>query len=83
MTGYEITRTFDQVLVYFWKASHQQVYRELASLHGDGCVVYEVVRQPDKPDKKVYRHHRRGTRRAPPVGGGRYRGAPSAVQTCS
>ena len=54
MTGYEITRTFDQVLVYFWKASHQQVYRELASLHGDGCVVYEVVRQPDKPDKKVY-----------------------------
>jgi len=54
MTGYEITRTFDQVLAYFWRASHQQVYRELATLHADGCVEYESVRQRGKPDKKVY-----------------------------
>ena len=54
MTGYEIARNFDQVLSYFWKASHQQIYRELARLDGDGCVTFEVVPQPGKPDKKVY-----------------------------
>lgn len=54
MTGYEITRTFDQVLSNFWRASHQQVYRELARLHRQRCVVYEVIPQAGKPDKKVY-----------------------------
>ena len=54
MTGYEITRTFDQVLSYFWRASHQQVYRELARLHRQRFVEYEVVPQSGKPDKKVY-----------------------------
>jgi DNA-binding PadR family transcriptional regulator len=54
MTGYEIARTFDQVLSYFWRASHQQVYRELARLHRQRFVVYEVVPQAGKPNKKVY-----------------------------
>jgi len=54
MTGYEITRNFDDVLSYFWRASHQQVYRELAGLSEDGCVTCEVVSQAGKPDKKVY-----------------------------
>ena len=54
MTGYEITRTFDRVLSYFWRASHQQVYRELARLHAQHCVVYEAVAQTGRPDKKIY-----------------------------
>jgi PadR family transcriptional regulator AphA len=32
MTGYEITKDFEVVYVHFWRASHQQVYRELARL---------------------------------------------------
>ena len=54
MTGYEITRMFDQVLSYFWRASHQQVYRELGQLHRQRFVEFEVVPQAGKPDKKVY-----------------------------
>jgi DNA-binding PadR family transcriptional regulator len=54
MTGYEITKNFDDVLSYFWRASHQQVYRELARLSVDGCVTHELVEQASKPNKKVY-----------------------------
>ncbi len=53
-TGYEITKWFDGPLGYFWNTSHQRVYRALATLHKDGWVRYELVRQTDKPDKKVY-----------------------------
>ena len=28
-TGYDITKEFSATIGYFWKASHQQVYREL------------------------------------------------------
>jgi DNA-binding PadR family transcriptional regulator len=54
MTGYEIARSFDQVLSHFWHASHQQIYRELARLKGDGCVVFREVPQSGKPAKKLY-----------------------------
>jgi DNA-binding PadR family transcriptional regulator len=60
MTGYEITRDFDDVLAYFWRASHQQVYRELARLSRDGCVTHELIEQAGKPNKKVYRLTERG-----------------------
>ena len=30
MTGYQITKDFEAVYAHFWRASHQQVYRELA-----------------------------------------------------
>jgi len=54
MTGYEIARSFDQVLSHFWHASHQQVYRELARLNADGSVVFREVAQTGKPAKKLY-----------------------------
>jgi DNA-binding PadR family transcriptional regulator len=54
MSGYEITRAFDGALSHFWRATHQQVYRELAALSGDGCVSHDVVEQLGRPDKKVY-----------------------------
>jgi len=60
MTGYEIARNFDQVLSHFWHASHQQIYRELARLNGDGCVVFRAVARPGKPEKKVYSLTRAG-----------------------
>jgi DNA-binding PadR family transcriptional regulator len=60
MTGYEITKNFDDVLSYFWRASHQQVYRELARLSDDGCVAHELVEQAGKPNKKIYRLTDRG-----------------------
>lgn len=54
MTGYEIARSFDHVLSHFWRASHQQIYRELARLNADGCVVFRDMPGSGKPAKKLY-----------------------------
>jgi len=54
MTGYELARNFDQVLSHFWRASHQQIYRELARMHSDGDVVFRAVAQSGRPEKKLY-----------------------------
>jgi DNA-binding PadR family transcriptional regulator len=54
MTGYELAKTFDASIGFYWKANHQQIYRELTRLrdrgHIEGC---EVV-QSGKPNKLVY-----------------------------
>jgi DNA-binding PadR family transcriptional regulator len=60
ITGYEITKDFEAVYVHFWRASHQQVYRELARLNKDGRVTLKVVAQEGRPDKKVYAITKRG-----------------------
>jgi DNA-binding PadR family transcriptional regulator len=60
MTGYEITKDFEAVYVHFWRASHQQVYRELARLNKDGRVTLKAVAQEGRPDKKVYAITKRG-----------------------
>ena len=54
-TGYEIVKSFDSAVGYFWSASHQQVYRELSKLTDSELVKFASVEQGDKPDKKVYR----------------------------
>lgn len=38
----------------FWKASQQQIYRELSKIETQGWVTHELVPQQGKPDKKVY-----------------------------
>jgi DNA-binding PadR family transcriptional regulator len=54
MTGYELAKTFDASIGFYWKANHQQIYRELTKLrdrgHIEGC---EVV-QSGKPNKLIY-----------------------------
>jgi len=54
-TGYDIVKRFQDVLGYFWNASHQQIYQELGKLHKTGLVTYQEISQQDKPDKKLYR----------------------------
>lgn len=54
-TGYEIVKTFDSAVGYFWHASHQQVYRELGLLADTKLVSFKVKPQQEKPDKKIYR----------------------------
>lgn len=53
-TGYEILKAFDAHMGFFWNASHQQVYRDLAQLTEAGLVTFTAVAQDHKPDKKVY-----------------------------
>lgn len=53
-SGYDIARAFDHGVGYFWQASHQQIYRELARLAGLGRLAFDTVEQQRRPAKKVY-----------------------------
>jgi len=54
-SGYEIVKKFDTAVGYFWRASHQQVYRELGLLSDAGLASFKLQAQSDKPDKKIFR----------------------------
>lgn len=43
-SGIELARRFDKSIGYFWPATHQQIYRELDRLGGDG-LIRELPRQ--------------------------------------
>lgn len=53
-TGYDITKGFSSAVGHFWKASHQQVYRELNKLADIEAVSCRLEPQDGKPDRKVY-----------------------------
>ena len=54
-SGYDIGKRFDEGVGYYWKASQQQIYRELSKMETQGWVDYEKVPQDGKPDKKLYK----------------------------
>ncbi len=54
MSGYEIMETFKSSLVFFWKATTSQIYRELKVLEEKGWAEKTVVCQHKKPDKNVF-----------------------------
>jgi DNA-binding PadR family transcriptional regulator len=54
MTGYELAKTFDVSIGFFWKANHQQIYRELTRLRDRGHIQGCEVVQSGKPNKLVY-----------------------------
>jgi DNA-binding PadR family transcriptional regulator len=54
MTGYELAKTFDTSIGFFWRADHQQIYRELTRLRDRGHVQGREVMQSGKPNKLVY-----------------------------
>ena len=59
-SGYDLAKQFNSSLGHFWKATHQQIYRELARLESQDLVISELVPQDDRPDKKVYRVTEKG-----------------------
>ena len=54
MTGYELAKTFDSSIGFYWKANHQQIYRELTKLRDRGHIEGSEVVQSGKPNKLVY-----------------------------
>lgn len=54
LSGYDLAGRMKGQVGYFWQARHSQIYPELARLEAAGLVRHTVVRQPDRPDKKVY-----------------------------
>jgi len=53
-SGYDLAKKFDGPVGCYWKASQQQVYKELSKLEQQGAVSYEAIPQEGRLDKKVY-----------------------------
>lgn len=54
LTGYDITKNFNEGLVEFWYARHSQIYPELKKLTDEGLISYETIIQGEKLEKKLY-----------------------------
>ncbi len=54
MSGYDLAKSFENSIGFFWQADHQQIYRELNRLRLRGDVVTEEVIQRGRPNKLVY-----------------------------
>lgn len=52
--GIDLARRFDKSIGFFWRATHQQIYRTLGRMEQDGWVSSSVSPQAGGPDKKVY-----------------------------
>jgi DNA-binding PadR family transcriptional regulator len=53
-SGYDLAKYFEASVGYFWAATHQQIYRELAQLEANGWVTSHTVAQDDRPNKKLF-----------------------------
>lgn len=54
MTGYELAKSFDSTIGFFWRAAHQQIYRELQHLRAASLVESKDVVQTGRPNKTIY-----------------------------
>ncbi len=62
MSGYDITKTVEQSIGFFWTPAKSQIYTELRRLVKAGYARQRDVEQEDRPDKRVYRITQRGQR---------------------
>jgi DNA-binding PadR family transcriptional regulator len=53
-SGYDLARRFDKSIGYFWRASHQQIYRELARMEDAGWISSEAAPDGGKTRKRIY-----------------------------
>jgi DNA-binding PadR family transcriptional regulator len=53
-SGYDLAKKFDGSVGFFWKATHQQIYRELTKLEELEWLKAESVIQDGRPDKKLF-----------------------------
>jgi len=53
-TGYEIKKEFDDFMSIFWHSHLSQIYPELNRLENEELVVFRIIPQDGKPDKKIY-----------------------------
>ena len=54
MSGYDLAKNFDASIGFFWRASHQQIYRELGKLREKGFVESQEIAQDGKPNRIVH-----------------------------
>lgn len=53
-SGYDLARRFDKSIGYFWHASHQQIYRELARMEAAGWIESSAAPDAGKTRKRMY-----------------------------
>ena len=53
-TGYEIWKHFEETVNCFWKATQQQIYRELGKMEKKKLVKSKIIPQEGRPNKKLY-----------------------------
>jgi DNA-binding PadR family transcriptional regulator len=53
-SGYDLAKSFDGSVGFFWEATHQQIYRELSKLEEEGAIAAQPVAQEGRPAKKLY-----------------------------
>ena len=53
-SGYDLARRFDKSIGYFWRATHQQIYRELARMENAGWIASEAAPDGGRTRKKIY-----------------------------
>ena len=54
LTGYDLWKRFENEFNCFWRASQQQIYRELAKMEKQGLISGQVILQESRPNKKEY-----------------------------
>ena len=54
VTGYDLTKIFNDSVADFWSAKQSQIYTELKKLVDAALIEYEVVIQGEVLEKKVY-----------------------------
>lgn len=53
-SGYDLARRFDKSIGYFWRATHQQIYRDLARMEQSGWIASEAAPDGGRTRKKIY-----------------------------
>ncbi len=53
-SGYDLARRFDKSIGFFWHATHQQIYRELARMEASGWIRSEAAPDGGKTRKRLY-----------------------------
>ncbi|GAA4681676.1 PadR family transcriptional regulator [Streptomyces chumphonensis] len=53
-SGYDLAKSFDASVANFWRATPQQLYRELDRMEREGLITARVVRQERRPDKRLF-----------------------------
>jgi DNA-binding PadR family transcriptional regulator len=54
LSGYDLKERFDLSVAHFWPADQSQIYRTLSKLEARGYTRVKVVKQDNRPDRKVY-----------------------------
>ncbi len=54
LSGYDLVKAFDYAALYYWHATHTQIYNTLKVMEKDGWIKGEVKYQTDNPNKRIF-----------------------------